>query len=156
MHFYGRVHLRSWNFVLHQRRGIISFVNSVEHALAMTVSAFQMQPGIRLRIVGKRRKNRDQAKKKVGERSEPRGILGRRKGGAVLYPSPGYRWARFACRYFFLFDHVFCLFPPLRSVVPGYSDGSSCNHKKQFVDSWTVNWVRYFQDMMRLIKMYER
>ena len=101
-------------------------------------------------------KNRDQAKKKVGERSEPRGILGRRKGGAVLYPSPGYRWARFACRYFFLFDHVFCLFPPLRSVVPGYSDGSSCNHKKQFVDSWTVNWVRYFLDMMRLIKMYER
>ena len=28
--------------VKHQRRGIISFVNSVEHALAMTVSAFQM------------------------------------------------------------------------------------------------------------------
>ena len=33
---------------------------------------------------------------------------------------------------YFLFDPFFCLFPPLRSLVPGYSDGipvtNSVNH----------------------------
>ena len=49
--------------VKHHRRGIISFVNSIEYVLAMTVSTFQKQPGTRHRIVGKRRKNRGWRKK---------------------------------------------------------------------------------------------
>jgi len=49
-------------------------------------------------------------KKKIGERSEPRGSLGRGKGGA-LSPSPGHRWARFAGRYFsYLTPARFCTF----------------------------------------------
>ena len=49
--------------VKHHRRGIISFINSIEYVLAMTVSTFQMQPGTRYRVVGKRRKNRGWRKK---------------------------------------------------------------------------------------------
>ena len=49
---------------------------------------------------------------KIGERSEPRGNLRKRKGSHL--------WA--AARLapiFFVFDPVFCPFPPLRSLVPG-------------------------------------
>ena len=64
-------------------------------------------------------------KKKFDERSEPRGSLGvvwggeTVKGGA-LSPSPSHCWARFARPIFFVFDPVFCLFPPLPSLVQGY------------------------------------
>ena len=48
----------------------------------------------------------EKKEKKIGERSDPRGIL-----------AGGDRSAR---DIFFLFDPVFCLFPQLRSLVPGY------------------------------------
>ena len=56
--------------------------------------------------------------KKIGEWSELRGSLRRGKCGATLSPSPGHPSARFL-RQVFLFDPVFCLFPPTAEPGPG-------------------------------------
>jgi len=58
---------------------------------------------------GKKEKNlRGRKKKKSAKRVEPRGSLGRGKERRLRSPI------------FFLLDPVFCLFSPLRSLVPGY------------------------------------
>ena len=51
------------------------------------LTAGKPKPGIRLRIVGKRRKNRI-GEKKIGEWSEPRRSLEMGKGGSALTPFP--------------------------------------------------------------------
>ena len=59
------------------------------------------KPGTRLPIEGK-----------IGEQSEPRDNLRRRKGGHL--------WAAAGLApIFFVFDPVFCPFPTLQSLVPG-------------------------------------
>ena len=56
----------------------------------------------------------------------------------ILSSSPGHRWARFACRYFSRLTP--CLFPLLRSLVPGYLL-SDCG--KWYV-CHRVDWVRIY------------
>ena len=53
--------------------------------------------------------------KNIGERSELGGSL-----GPFLLPSPLFSLPRSPIYIFLLFQPVFCLFPPLRSPVPGY------------------------------------
>ena len=53
--------------------------------------------------------------KNIGERSELGGSL-----GPFLLPSPLFSLPRSPIYFFLLFGPVFCLFPPLRSPVPGY------------------------------------
>ena len=56
-------------------------------------------------------------RKKIGERSELRGSLGRGKGGgasAAISPFPDNRWARFAPRYF-----SYICFLPFATAEPG-------------------------------------
>ena len=53
--------------------------------------------------------------KNIGERSELGGSL-----GPFLLPSPLFSLSRSPIYFFLLFQPVFCLFPPLRSPVPGY------------------------------------
>ena len=60
-------------------------------------------------------------KKNIGERREPKGSLGRAKGGRRPVSLPSTAWP-----IFFLFDPVFCLFAPLRSLIPGYILWSLC------------------------------
>ena len=52
----------------------------------------------------------------IGERSELGGSL-----GPFLLPSPLFSLPRSPIYFFLLFQPVFCLFPPLRSPVPGYA-----------------------------------
>ena len=60
-------------------------------------------------------------KKNTGERSEPRGSLGRGKGGDP-FPLPRPPLGSFHSKMFFLLDPVFfCLSPLLWSLVPGYN-----------------------------------
>jgi len=49
-------------------------------------------------------------KKKIGERSEPRGRLERERGGVA--------WRHLPKPIFFQFDHVFCLFIPTAEPHP--------------------------------------
>ena len=50
-------------------------------------------------------------RKKIGERSDPRGSLRRGKCGAALFPSPGPRSARFLRRYFSYLTPFFAFSP---------------------------------------------
>ena len=68
---------------------------------------------------GRRRKKSAWARKEIGERSKPRGSLGRVKGGGTsvtLSPSTGHLSARLARRYFAIWPR-FCPFSP--AVEPG-------------------------------------
>ena len=73
-----------------------------------------------LRIGRKRKKKSAWAKeKKFGELSEPR--VGRSKGeGWRPFPLPRPLLGSLRSPIFFVFYPVFCLFPPLQSLVPGY------------------------------------
>ena len=70
---------------------------------------------------------------KIDERSEPRGSLGRGKGGA-LSPSPIHSRLTLLADIFPICPR-FCLFPPLRSMVPGYN---FCNFSR--LKPSTVPW----------------
>ena len=50
-------------------------------------------------------------RKKIGERSEPRGSLRRERGGAALSPSPGHASVRFFRRYFSYLTPFLAFFP---------------------------------------------
>ena len=74
-----------------------------------------LRPGSALEEKGKKI---SVGEKKIGERTEPRGSLGRGKSGS-LSPLPRTPLGSLRSPIFFLLDPVFCLFPALRSLVPG-------------------------------------
>ena len=65
--------------------------------------------------------------KKFGELSEWGGSLERGKATRPLLGSP----------IFFLFDPVLHLFPPLRSLVPGYMPGQNDRQTESLRNEWT-------------------
>ena len=76
--------------------------------------------------------------KKIGERSEPRGSLGRGKGDGA-FPLPRPRLGSLRSPIFFLFDPFFCLFSPLRSLAPGQVGRRS----KSVSFLWVVTSMRW-------------
>ena len=85
----------------------------------------QHQPGTRLPSDGKRQKM-GRNRRKIGERTEPRGGLGRRGGGGAPSSSSLPRLPRS------LHWPIFPAFPPLRGLVPGYYN-ICITHKLNFI-----------------------
>ena len=76
-------------------------------------------------------------KKKIGQRSELIGILGRQQLRSLRSPI------------FFLFEPVFCLFPPLQNLVLGYA-GASCKPEfcHEYANFWKAEFARANRDRL--------